>query len=221
MGGELLHLEKTLDCTRLIAFPCDWKRDVRHNHPELLHVRGDAPIGRKLLALLKTSHAIHTEATPILYTHNAFMVTYQRGLSTFLYFSKSTIPCHLALIRDLYIHTHVESFQPVADAFRFFLQAFNRDWNETWLVIATQMTGLKSITVQLHRAYKPPLRLALKEDWVKAMLVVKEVGKVKLKLFRFQLYGDGMMLTQGEEYKREYVAFKGKLESLMVGNDTG
>lgn len=80
--------------------------------------------------------------------------------------------------------------------------------------------GLKSITVQLHRAYKPPLRLALEEEeWVKAILLVTEVGKVELRFSHLYLYGDRMMLTQGEEYKRPYVALKGKLEILMVSND--
>ena len=126
---------------------------------------------------------LHIEATSFLYTHNTFMITNQRGLSPFLYFSTSIIPWRLTTICDLHIHLQVETFQPLAGVFRNYLPAFNREWEKTWHVIATQMTGLQSIVVRLDRAYKPWLRLALEEEWVSAMLLVKEVGKVKLRLF--------------------------------------
>lgn len=218
LGGQLLHLEMTLDCTRLMAFPCAWTSEVRHNHPELYN-QEHAPPGRKLSALLQTSHAVHAEAIASLYTHNTFAFTYQRGLSTFLHFTRSVLPCRLATIGDLSIHTQVECFEPRANAFRNFLPRFNWEWEQTRQAIATQMTGMKRITVRLHREYQPPLRLSLEEKWVKAMLLVKEVGKVRLRVFRFYLYGDGAMPAKGEEYKREFVAFRERLVSRMVSHN--
>ena len=123
------------------------------------------------------------------------MIANSLGLNTFLQFSTSIIPWRLATVRDFYIHLEVGAFQPLADVFRNYLPAFNREWKKTWHVFATQMTGLKSIVVRLDRVYKLWLRLALEEEWVSAMLLVKEVGKVKLRLFHFYSEGDGVIFT--------------------------
>lgn len=59
---------------------------------------------------------------------------------------------------------------------------------------------------------------------MKAVLSVEEVGRVKLRLYRFHSYGDGIMLMpvmRDERNTGEFVAPKGKSETLVIDNDIG
>ncbi|KAL9064749.1 MAG: hypothetical protein Q9161_008678 [Pseudevernia consocians] len=181
LGDEIIHLDRPGGKSRLAHYRCERRINDGgyHSHRESPSTEKDARHGK--MSLAKTCRAIYNEATDTLYTTNTFSVQTCPNLQTFIWFSQSIRRSRLASITAVYINMPAECFAPfwtaIGPGSRFW--DFIRDWGRMWETMATRMSGLRFLRVQLRRT-APELGLGVGEDWIRPMLRVRGLSRFEL-----------------------------------------
>lgn len=129
--------------------------------------------GNTFFSLMFACKQVHKETCPMFYEATVFRFETMRGFRSFL---KGVPPQNLSAIKKLELSHHSYG-EPHHPQFIPYKQRYDKVWHELCRSASQMLTGLKSLTLDLH-IRECPLQFELYEPWVQPLLEFRRLNHV-------------------------------------------